>query len=460
MTLPAPAKDGYLFSAWYNVPGGAESNGKKYADPYFASSGEIVLYAYYTPKSYTLHLSKGDDSDTTATVYYGKNYQLEVPATASATTSFGGWYSAPNGTGIAFTDPKGNSLSPWEYLDDDVTLYAFWVDNVLAFEKIGSGYAVSAGPRIDLVTSVTVPATYRGAPVLTVVSGAFANCDTITEIRLPDTLTDIAEGAFDGCEKLAALSVYSTDAASSRYSAVNGVLFDSGTSDARHAPRPVLMPAAMGGVYTVPADTDVIPRRAFAGSKLTKIIIPTSVREIEAEAFAECKLLNSVVFENAGATSGAPALTIGERVFLNCDELTSIVLPARLGSIALARYTIVEGNFLEEGTPNAFEKCDFLTEVSVAKGHNAKFTSEDGVLFGDYGTTLLYYPCAKAAENYTIPDGVVKIAETAFSGCGSLKGALTIPGRVGEIGIAAFKDASGISSLTFGDRCHDRRLRL
>lgn len=450
MTLPAPVKDGYLFSAWYNVPGGAESNGKKYADPYFASSGEIVLYAYYTPKSYTLHLSKGDDSDTTATVYYGKNYRLEVPATASATTSFGGWYSAPNGTGIAFTDPEGNSLSPWEYLDDDVTLYAFWVDNVLAFEKIGSGYAVSAGPRIDLVTSVTVPATYRGAPVLTVVSGAFANCDTITEIRLPDTLTDIAEGAFDGCEKLAALSVYSTGAASSRYSAVNGVLFDSGTSDARHAPRPVLMPAAMGGVYTVPAGTDVIPRRAFAGSKLTKIIIPTSVREIEAEAFAECELLNSVVFENAGATSGAPALTIGERVFLNCDELTSIVLPARLGRIALTRYTIVEGKFLEEGTPNAFEKCDFLAEVSVAKGHNAKFTSEDGVLFGDYGTTLLYYPCAKATENYTIPDGVVKIAETAFSGCGSLKGALTIPGRVGEIGIAAFKGVSGISSLTFG----------
>ncbi len=450
MTLPAPAKDGYLFSAWYNVPGGAESNGKKYADPYFASSGEIVLYAYYTPKSYTLHLSKGDDSDTTATVYYGRNYRLEVPATASATTSFGGWYSAPNGTGIAFTDPEGNSLSPWEYLDDDVTLYAFWVDNVLAFEKIGSGYAVSAGPRIDLVTSVTVPATYRGASVLTIVSGAFANCDTITEIRLPDTLTDIAEGAFDGCEKLAALSVYSTGAASSRYSAVNGVLFDSGTSDARHAPRPVLMPAAMGGVYTVPAGTDVIPRRAFAGSKLTKIIIPTSVREIEAEAFAECELLNSVVFENAGVTSGAPALTIGERVFLNCGELTSIVLPARLGSIALTRYTIVEGNFLEEGTPNAFEKCDALAEISVAKGHNAKFTSEDGVLFGDYGTTLLYYPRAKAAENYTIPDGVVKIAETAFSGCGSLKGALTIPGRVSEIGIAAFKDARGISSLTFG----------
>ncbi len=450
MTLPDPTKEGHDFSAWYNVPGGAESNGRKYADPYFAESGEIVLYAYYTPKAYTVHLSKGDDSDTTATVYYGRNYTLEVPTTSSVTASFGGWFSAPNGTGIAFTDPEGKSLAPWDYLDDSVTLYAFWVDNVLAFEKIGSGYAVSAGSRIGLVTSVTIPSEYRGAPVLTVVSGAFANCDTLTEIRLPDTLTDIAEGAFDGCESLASVTVYSTGAASPRYSTSGGVLFDRGTSDARHAPRPVLMPAAMGGTYTVPAGTDVIPRRAFAESKLTKIIIPTSVREIEAEAFAECELLTSVVFENAGATSGVPALTVGERVFLNCDELTSIVLPARLGSIALTRFTFIDGEFLEEGTPNAFEKCDYLAEVSVAKGHNAKYTSVDGVLFGDFGTTLLYFPHAKKAENYIIPDGVTKIADSAFSGCSSVSGALTIPGRITEIGTAAFKDASKINALTFG----------
>lgn len=457
MALPAPEREGYVFTAWYNVPGGAESNGRRYADPFFMESGEIVLYAYYTPKTYTLNLSAGDDSTTTASVSYGRKYKLPVPSASSATTSFGGWYGAPNGTGIAYTDPEGNSLSAWNFLDDNVTLYAFWVDNVLSFEKVGSGYAVSAGPRIDLVTSVTIPSEYRGAPVLTIVSGAFEGCDTLTEIRIPNTVTDIAEGAFDGCGAISAFTVYDAGERSPRYSSSDGVLFDSGTSDARHGLRPVFVPATMSGTYVIPAGTDVIPRRAFAETDLTKIVIPSSVREIGAEAFAECESLTSVVFENAGATSGVPALTIGERAFYKCTELPSIVLPARLGSIPLTRYLVVDGKIAvdddgdvkTDGAANAFDRCDSLEDVSVAKGHNAKYTSVDGVLFGDYGATLLYFPDYKDVENYVIPDGVTKIAESAFAGCSHMTGSLTIPARISEIGTAAFLNATGLRSLIF-----------
>ena len=457
MALPAPEREGYVFTAWYNVPGGAESNGRRYADPFFMESGEIVLYAYYTPKTYTLNLSAGDDGTTTASVSYGRKYQLPVPTASSATTSFGGWYGAPNGTGIAYTDPEGNSLSAWSFLDDNVTLYAFWVDNVLSFEKIGSGYAVSAGPRIDLVTSVTIPSEYRGAPVLTIVSGAFEGCDTLTEIRIPNTVTDIAEGAFDGCDAISAFTVYDAGERSPRYSSSDGVLFDSGTSDARHGLRPVFVPATMSGTYVIPAGTDVIPRRAFAGTELTKIVIPSSVREIGAEAFAECESLTSIVFENAGATSGVPALTIGERAFYKCTELPSIVLPARLGSIPLTRYLVVDGKIAvdedgdvkTDGAANAFDRCDSLEDVSVAKGHNAKYTSVDGVLFGDYGATLLYFPDNKSVDNYVIPDGVTKIAESAFAGCAYMRGSLTIPARVSEIGTAAFLHATGLRTLIF-----------
>ena len=448
MTLPAPGKDGYVFVAWYNVPGGAESNGRRYVDPYFAESGEIVLYAYYTPKTYTLSLSAGDDENKTASVRYGKNYTLPVPVTSSATASFGGWYSAPNGSGIAYTDTEGNSLAPWGYLDDNVTLYAFWVDNVLSFEKVGSGYAVSAGSRIDLVTTVTIPAEYRGAKVTVIAGGAFLKCTTMTELRIPNSIVEIATGAFEGCENLASVEVYDAKETSPRYSSSDGVLFDRGTSDARHALRPVYMPAAKSGAYTVPAGVDVIPARAFAESKLTKIVLPTSVREIGTEAFAECELLTSVVFENAGATSGVPALTVGDRAFYKCEELTSIVLPARLGSISLLRYELSDGEFSEENTPNAFEEGS-LEEITVAKGHNAKYTSVDGVLFGDYGTTLVYFPRYKEIKDYTIPAGVTKIADGAFYGCRHLEGTLTIPARISAIGEAAFRGATGLSTLTF-----------
>ena len=445
MTLPAPEKDGYVFAAWYNVPGGAESNGRKYADPYFAESGEMVLYAYYTSKTYTLTLSAGDDEDKTASVLYGKNYKLPVPATSSATASFGGWFSAPNGSGIAYTDTDGNSLSPWNYLDDNVMLYAFWVDGVFTFEKVGNGYAVSAGPRIDLVTSVTIPAEYRGEKVRIIARGAFTSRETLSELRIPSSIEEIASGAFDGCKNLASVEVYDAKEASPRYSSSDGVLFERGTSGARH---PVYMPAAKSGVYTIPAGTDVIPDRAFAGSRLTKIIIPSSVREIGTEAFAECELLTSVVFENAGATAGVPALTVGDRAFLKCKELTSMVLPARLGSIPLVRYELSDGEFSEENTPNAFEGCG-IAELSVAKGHNARFISEDGVLFGDYGATLLYFPTYKKVKDYVIPEAVTKIAEGAFYGCRYFEGALTIPARIAEIGTAAFRGDYGLTTLTF-----------
>ena len=449
--LPTLTKSGYDFSAWYNLPGGAESNGRKYTDAYFVESGETVLYAYYTPKAYTIHYNTGDDTDETDTVYFGKNYQLKVPTAALGTRAFGGWFSAPYGAGIAYTDAEGNSLNPWNFVDDNVTVYAFWVDQVLRYEKIGNAYAVSKGARIDLVTSVTVPATYNGLPVTEIISGAFENCQMLTEIRLPDTLTRIAaDTAFAGCESLKSVTVYTSgESKYSRYSSADGVLFDSGDSSAPHAPRPVLMPMAKTGSYTVPSGVDMIPRSAFAGSKLSKIVLPVSVTEIGTEAFADCSELVSIVFEEAGATNGVKPLAIGDRAFLNCTGLTVIALPARLQSISLTGYVYQNGEMTFTNVPSAFAGCENLTDVVVAKGQNAAFTSVDGVLLGENGTALVYFPAAKSAENYQIPAGVTKIGNSAFLAVNGLRGSLELPGRVTVIGTAAFANCRYLTAVTF-----------
>ena len=451
VTLPTLTKNGYTFSAWYNLPNGAESNGRRYTDSYYVESGDAVLYAYYTPKAYTLHYDIGDDSDQTETVYYGKNYQLMVPTASSGTRVFGGWFSAPYGAGIAFTDAKGNSLSAWNFTDDDVTVYAFWVDSALRFEKIGNAYAVSKGARIDLVSSVTIPPEYMGLPVTEIVGGAFENCKTLTEIRLPDTLTRIAtDSAFTGCDSLVSVEVYeSGEVKYARYSSADGVLFDGGESGSAHAPRPVFMPMAKTGVYTVPAGVDVIPRSAFANSGLSKIILPVSVREIGTEAFANCESLTSVVFAEAGATNGVNGLTIGDRAFLNCTSLTVMTLPARLQSISLAGYVEQQGTMSFTDTPNAFEGCENLTDIVVAKGSNAVYTSEDGVLLTTNGTVLAYFPAAKQAEGYRIPAGVTRIGDGAFLAVSGLKGELTLPGRIISVGTAAFAKCHNLTKVTF-----------
>lgn len=454
--LPVVTKDGYEFAAWYNVPGGAASNGAMYTDTRFTESGEIVLYAYYTPKSYSVIYNNNGDTSESDTVLFGREYQLKVPVSDDINRLFGGWFSAPYGTGIAYTDPEGNSLAPWTSLEDNQTLYAFWVESVLRYDMVGNGYAVSAGDRIGLVSSVTIPAEVNGVPVTSIVGGAFADCTNLVELRIPDTVVNIAaDTAFSGCTALKSVEVYSTDTgkASARYSSKDGVLFDSGDSAAPHAPRPVFMPVAKTGAYTVPAGVDMIPRRAFIGSKLSKIILPSSVKEIGTEAFADCSELTTVVFEDAGVTEGVVALTIGDRAFMNCTKLTAVTLPARLSAISLSRFNFKDGTLDTANVTDAFFKCKSLETILVAKGKNSAFLSEDGVLVASDGT-LLYCPVAKSVDTYEFPSGVTRIAAGAFFGS-TISGDLVIPGRITSVGDFAFSKCDSLRSVTFTEGLSD-----
>lgn len=464
VVLPKPtAKTGYEFVAWYSTPNGPESNGAAYTDEFFVSAGELVLYAYYEPKAYTIHYS-GADGLTTDTVRYGENFTLAVPQSDDATRAFGGWYSSPYGAGIAYTDAYGNSVAPWDIAEDGITVYAFWVDAVLTYTAVGNGYAVSAGARINLVASVTVPSTYNGAKVTQIAGSAFANCASLKEINLPDTIEQIATAtAFTGCTALEAVNVYSAGATTPRYTSQDGVLFDSGSADAPHAMRPAYIPSAKTGTYRIPDGVDIIPRAAFTGSMIEKVIIPASVTAIEAEAFADCAYLSSVVFEQPGL--GKPSLTIGERAFKNCELLTSITLPARLQNISLQKYVQRNSSFesldeLTEDAPDAFLGCTALERIDVAYNASAVYTANDGVLFTDSGRTLVYFPAAKSASGYVFPTTVRSVAAGAFLGC-SLSGALNISAGITSIGDFAFagtaiskvsfaSDGVGLSAVTVG----------
>ncbi len=447
--LPSPtAKDGYLFDAWYNTPNGPESNGAKYTDAFFAGPSELVLYAYYKPQGVKITFS-GADGMTDATVYFGEEYTLPVPGTTDGTQAFGGWFSAPYGAGTQYTDEYGESLAPWS-LTEDVTLYAFWVDNVLTYTWMGNGYSVRAGARFGLVSSVTVPAQYNGGKVTQIAGNAFAaGFSSLKEINIPDTVTDIPVSAFEGCTALTAVNVYYAGANYARYSSQDGVLYDSGAENETHAPQPAYMPAGKTGSYRIPDGVTAIPANAFAGSKIDRVVIPASVAQIGTEAFAGCENLVSVVFEEPGAS--APALTIGDRAFADC-AFTSISLPARLANISLARYDATISQFdelsdLTETAPDAFTGTP-LAYIEVAKSASAAYRSEDGVLFR--GNTLMYFPAEKSARGYAIPATTTAVAEGAFLGIGSFseEEAFEIPASVQSIGDFAFAGC-GFEALTF-----------
>ena len=452
--LPTTSKDGYEFAAWYNVPGGPSVNGKAYTDELFAESGAMVLYAHYTPSKYVVNYNYGvggSADKATDEVAYESHYQLIVPTPDSATGAFAGWYSAPYGMGIQYTDAKGNSLAPWS-VQEGATMYAFWVEEALQFTltKIDGQnvYMVSAGPQIAQVSEITVPTTYNGLPVAMVAGNGFKDCTSLEIINLPESLQAISVIApFDGCSRLKEINVYKVDGVvSARYWSKDGVLFDNGTTTSSMAQAKLfLLPLAKTGVYEIPDGITEIPERALAATQLTRIVIPASVAKIGYEAFADNAKLTTIVFERGAEEA---ALTIGARAFANCTAMERITLPARLVSIDLSKFIVRDGEVSTSDIKNAFVGCTALKSIMVASG-STNFKSVDGVIYSGDGKTLLYCPNTVSGA-FTVPSGTVTIAAGAFIGCDRIT-EVTLPNSVTLVGEYAFYGLrDSLTKVTFG----------
>ncbi len=116
--------------------------------------------------------------------------------------------------------------------------------------------------------------------------------------------------------------------------------------------------------------------------------------------------------------------------FENCKDLYSVVIP----------------NSVTKITDGSFEGCDYLTEIYV-QSSNAKYISENGILFTKDKKTLACYPAGKKDTAYSIPNTVTRICSYAFNNCRNLT-SVTIPKSVTNIGDDAFEGCSGLTSVT------------
>ncbi|MCD8341519.1 MAG: leucine-rich repeat domain-containing protein, partial [Clostridiales bacterium] len=156
-----------------------------------------------------------------------------------------------------------------------------------------------------------------------------------------------------------------------------------------------------GGAVTVPASLDGYPVVAIGDS-----------------AFAGCTQLTSITLSE-GITS------IGQWAFYGCTSLTSLTIPASVTSI---------GTWLTSG-------CTSLTEIVVEEGNSA-YASVGGVLFNAALTELICCPIGYVGD-YTVPDGVTAIDESAFEGCTGLT-SVTLPASLITIEDSAFADCTGL----------------
>ena len=139
---------------------------------------------------------------------------------------------------------------------------------------------------------------------------AFRYCIGLTSIPIPSSVTYInVNAAFEGCDALTSINVASGN---TRYSSIDGVLYNQAQDSLLKCPRgknSVSMPNSLTCIY----------RGAFSECKnLTSITIPNSVRIIDEIAFKMCSNLTSV-------TIGNSVHSIDWWAFHGCDSLSSIV---------------------------------------------------------------------------------------------------------------------------------------
>ena len=327
----------------------------------------------------------------------------------------------------------------------------------------GKSYSVTGiGTCKD--TNVVIPATYNNKPVTSIGDMAFTDCDSLTNITIPDSVTSIGIGVLMMCDSLTSIVVDKNNAI---YQSIDGNLYSKNGK--------ILVAYASGKndtSFTIPNSVTSIGEGTFAGcTSLTNVTIPNSVTSIGESVFARCTSLTNITIPNSVTSIGGWAFqdcssltsitipdnvtSIGEYAFSLCPSLTSITIPDSVTSIGYA----------------AFWDCTALTSVYItdlAVWCNINFGGSDSnplnfadnfYLNGNLITELVIPDNVTSIGDHafdgytpltsvTIPDSVTSIGEWAFHNCTSLT-SITIPDSVTSFGFAMFWNCTSLTSITF-----------
>src|ERR1035438_7364904 len=153
-----------------------------------------------------------------------------------------------------------------------------------------TGYTGASG-------NVIIPATINGYPVTSI--GEFYSYSSLTNITIPDSVTNIASGVFVYQGSLTAIMV---DEQNSYYGSTNGVLFD------RNQTILIQAPGGIAGSYVIPVSVTSIGDAAFqeCGS-LTNVTIGTNVNSIGNNTFNSCSSLSDITIPDSVTNVGSQA---------------------------------------------------------------------------------------------------------------------------------------------------------
>ncbi len=166
-SVTPPARDGYTFGGYYTERNGSGTQYYEYdgnSEKNYDKTGNITLYAKWTPKEYTVTLdAQGGSGSGTVTATYEKDMPVITKPVRTGYT-FSGYYTEQNGAGVKYYNADATSARKYDKTDG-LTLYAAWTANAhtVTFDKQnGIGGTDSVTATYDQALPVIEPPAREG----------------------------------------------------------------------------------------------------------------------------------------------------------------------------------------------------------------------------------------------------------------------------------------------------------
>lgn len=208
---------------------------------------------------------------------------------------------------------------------------------------------------------------------------------------------------------------------------------------------------------------------ALNGETIEKVALPKSLKTIGEGAFGSTSIKKITI--PSGVT------TIGEYAFLNCDKLASVTIPDSVKTLGAGAFyyctnlsSVKIGNGVTKIYADTFSGCESLTVVSIGKnvskigalafsepnrirtfkvdsGNNYFSVDQYGVLYNKNKTYLKLFPAGNILQSFTVPDSVIKIADSAFYGASNLV-SVKMGKKLETIGKYAFYSCENLKTVS------------
>lgn len=395
------------------------------------------------------------------------------------------------------------SASAYDFMVDSIAY------NIINETEVAVTSENSSSPRYSQLSEAVIPETVTNQgityTVTSIVANAFRETATLKSVTLPPTITAIGDSAFYKCNTLTGVYISSLEAwcninfttlvgnplCYARHLFLNGqeiteLVIPQGVTEIKDY---AFSNCAGFTSITIPDGVISIGKYAFRyNSNMTSLTIGETVKSIGANAFEYCKKLPTVRVPDSvedlasGVFSVCDGLThaiIGNSVtifksslFYSCDNLKSVDMGNSLVEISSSAFSYCRGlktiripksvSIIGEG---AFEYCGSLTSIEVDSENpyydsrnncNAIIKTSTNTLIAGCQNTVIPNTVEvigtaafmeRRMEEMPIPNSVKRIEHIAFWLCTHLK-TVHIPSSVTFIKKSSFHGCSGVLSIT------------